>query len=113
MYNTKIFTETQLVKLIEDHKLKVAPHNEYYQLAHDHIIRLIKDTTPDLLIDSIYIGGYRVKDLIVVAERLHKEDREPLVVEAANEAFLAGYKMAQADFNKSLEESINNFIGRV
>lgn len=110
MFNSNITTVERVIELIENHKSVVAPHNEYYQLAHDHIIKLIrrKEVYPDL--DNIYIEGYRLKDLVIIAERLRKDKLKPQVVMAANEAFLDGYKAAREEFNKALEESVNRII---
>lgn len=110
MYTSKIFTEEQIIELIKDHKKRVAVNSDIYQLAHDHIIRAISRSNTELDLDNIYIEGYRLKDLIVVAERLRKGDMEPQIVEGANEDFLAGYKAAHEEFNKALEESVNKII---
>ena len=107
---TKLYTEKQLIELIENHKSVVAPHNEYYQLAHDHIIILIKESRLEVDLNNIYIEGYRLKDLLVIAERLRKDYMEPRLLEADNETFLAGYKMASEDFLKSIDEAVKKIM---
>ena len=106
MYNTEILTKELVIETIKAHKERIGTGNDLYQLAHAHIIRLIKESTFQIDLNSIFIEGYRLKDLIVLAERLRREEREPKVVEAANEAFLSGYKMANEDFKRSLDEAI-------
>lgn len=61
--------------------------------------------------EDIYILGYRVKDLVVIAERLRKDKVDPQVLRADNEAFLEGYKHARDEFQASIEKSIESIIG--
>lgn len=98
------------INAIRVHKESVAPHNDIYQLAHDHIIELLSRQEA-LELEELRILGYRVKDLAVIAERIRKDNIDPRVLEADNEAFLEGYKLAHDEFNQSIEQSINKIIG--
>ena len=115
-----LVSKGQIIKEIRAHAQRVGVDNELYQLAHDHIIRIIEQMTPadpycmDLeQLSESFVCGYRVKDLIVIAERLHNNKNfiDPIVLNANNDAFLEGYKVAYEEFKASIEKSINQIIG--
>lgn len=57
------------------------------------------------------ICGYRVEDLVVIAERLRKDKVDPRVLRADNETFLEGYKQAYDELQASIEKSLESIIG--
>ncbi len=116
-----LISKSQIIKEIKHHAQTVARDNVFYQLAHDHIIRIIEQMTPadpycmDLeQLSESFICGYRVKDLIVIAERLRNNENfiDPIVLKANNEAFLEGYKVAHDEFNESIDKAIKNIINK-
>ena len=115
-----LVSKRQIIKEIRAHAQRVGIKNNLYQLAHDHIIRIIEQMIPadpdcmDLEQLSVaFICGYRVKDLIVIAERLHNNKNfiDPIVLGANNDAFLEGYKLAYDEINASINKSIESIIG--
>ena len=108
----ELISKRQLIEEIRAHAQRVGLGNDFYQLAHDHIIRIIEKAQPYDLSEDSFIFGYRVKDLIVIAERIRKDNVYPVVLKADNEAFIDGYKRARDDFNEQLKKSIDNIINR-
>lgn len=98
------------IQEIQAHKERIGTDNDFYQLAHDHIIRLINNLEP-VNIEELYVYGYRVKDLIIIAERLRKDNIDPIVLKANNDAFMDGYKICLEEFKASLEKSVQKIIG--
>lgn len=114
-----LVSKRQIIDEIRAHAQRVGVENDLYQLAHYHIISLIERAPAadpwfmDLeQIEESFIMGYRVKDLIVIAERLRQDKNfiDPIVLKADNEAFLEGYKLAYDELNRSIEQSINKII---
>ena len=64
---------------------------------------------PDYL-NSISLMGYRVSDLIIVAERLKAGGVDILQFKNYNDGFKDGYARAQADINEALQASIEKII---
>lgn len=101
----------ELISEIRDHAKRIGSGDfDLYQLAHDHIIRIVSEMPP-VDFEDIFILGYRVKDLVVIAERIRKDKVDPQVLRADNEAFLEGYKHARDEFQASIEKSIESIIG--
>lgn len=107
---TKYISVDRVISIIRDHAQRVGNSNEIYQLAHLHILELIRSEAKNLA--ELSINGYPVSDLAVIADRLRKEGKEPELLEASNEVFLAGYKAAKDEIMRNLEESINKAIDR-
>lgn len=104
----------ELISEIRDHAKRIGSGDgdfDLYQLAHYHIIRLVEQTTPVDFAD-LRILGYRAKDLGIIAQRLRKDNIDPVVLQADNEAFLEGYKRAYDEINASIKESIDKIISR-
>lgn len=101
----------ELIADIAGHKQRVGVNNDFYQLAHDHIIQIVNLQKAYTDPEEFFIFGYRVKDLVVIAERLRKDKVDPQVLRADNEAFLEGYKHARDEFQASIEKSIKSIIG--
>lgn len=99
------------IAAIRSHSQRVGQNNDFYQLAHDHIIDVLK-REPSYDEEEITLYGYRAKDLVIVAERLRKDNIDPIVLKGNNEEFLEGYKHAQAEIKQSLEESIRRIVSR-
>lgn len=111
-----LISKRQIIEEIRAHAQRVGLDSDLYQLAHDHIIRIIENAPSyeyELTEDS-FIFGYRVKDFIIIAERLRQDKNftDPIVLKADNEAFLEGYKLAHAEIQEQLEKSINNIINK-
>lgn len=106
----KLISLDTAIAEIKAHKERIGTDNDFYQLAHDHIIRLINNLEP-VNIEELYVNGYRVKDLIIIAERLRKDNIDPIVLKANNEAFMDGYKICSEEFKASLEKSVQEIIG--
>ena len=100
-----------LIADIAGHKQRVGVNNDFYQLAHDHIIQIVNLQKAYDDPEECFILGYRVKDLVVIAERLRKDKVDPQVLRADNEAFLEGYKHARDELQASIEKSIESIIG--
>lgn len=95
---------------IKAHKERIGTDNDFYRLAHDHIIRIISNLEP-VEIEETYVKGYRVKDLVIIAERLRKDNIDPIVLKANNEAFMEGYKICSEEFKANLEKSVKKIVG--
>lgn len=100
----------ELISDILRHKQNVGQGIDIYQLAHDHIIQIVKLQNVIDDPEDVTILGYRVKDLVVYAERLRLEKKSPYVLKADTDDFLAGYEAAREEINKQLEDSINKMI---
>lgn len=98
------------IQEIQAHKERIGTDNDFYQLAHDHIIRIISKLEA-VDIEETYVKGYRVKDLVIIAERLRKDKIDPIVLKANNEAFMEGYKICSEEFKAHLEKSVEKIIG--
>lgn len=98
------------IQEIQAHKERIGTDNDFYQLAHDHIIRIISNLEP-VEIEETYVKGYRVKDLVIIAERLRKDNIDPIVLKANNEAFIEGYKICSEEFKANLEKSVEKIVG--
>lgn len=64
---------------------------------------------PDYL-DSINLMGYRLIDLIIVAERLKAGGVDVTQLKDYRIGFIDGYARAQADINEALQASIEKVI---
>lgn len=93
----ELISKRQIIEEIRDHAQRVGLGNDFYQLAHDHIIRII-EKAPACNIDG--------------AERIRKDKTDPIVLKTDNVAFLEGYKAAQDEFIKMIEQAIENNINR-
>lgn len=106
----ELIDKNKAIAEIRDHAQRVGSDNDIYQLANNHVIRIISEL-PTVDAEETMILGYRIKDLAIIAARLRKDNIDPIVLKADNEAFLDGYKAARDEFDKSIEQSINKIIG--
>ena len=84
---------------------------EYRDLILDSIMTTLRDSgLSPYGFQSDYIYGYRIEDLVVIAERLHKDKVDPRALQNDNETYLAGYNRAYEEVNASIEKSINRII---
>lgn len=60
---------------------------------------------------SSFIYGYRIEDLVVIAERLHKDKVDPRALQNDNETYLAGYRRAYEECNEAINKSISDILG--
>ena len=71
---------------------------------------------PTLAIEDItesYICGYRVKDLIVLAEDIKNRGIFDIDLKAYNENYLAGYKKACDEIEAQLTQSIQGIVSGI
>lgn len=66
---------------------------------------------PDFL-DSITLAGYKVRDLIIIADMLKDKDISSVKLDNYISGVKDGYSKAQKDFEEALKESINKIIER-
>jgi len=87
---------------------------EYRNMILDSIMTTIRASglTP-YGFQSNFIYGYRIEDLVVIAERLRKDKVDPRVLQNDNETYLAGYRRAYEECNESIHKSISNIFGDV
>lgn len=85
---------------------------EYRDMILNSIMTTLRDSglTP-YGFQSNFIYGYRIEDLVVIAERLRKDKVDPRVLQNDNETYLAGYRRAYEEINESINKSINNIVG--
>ena len=65
-------------------------------------------TDRDLLSQTIY--GFPVEDLIIIAALLREEEITKDELTNFTLAFECGYRRAQSDFNKAIEEQLANIL---
>ena len=81
----------------------------------------IKDSVAERLMDLFielreksaldgFIGGYSVRDLVIFAQRYKELGYYPKDIKDNNEAFSAGYQMANEAFDRSISECIDNMM---
>lgn len=84
---------------------------EYRDMILDSIMTTLRDSgLAPYGFQSDYIYGYRIEDLVVIAERLRKDKVDPRVLQNDNETYLAGYRRAYEEANAALEKSVNRII---
>ena len=63
--------------------------------------------------ESMSIYGYPVKDLAILAQRMHSDGLDPLTLRNSNEDYIAGYKRAYEESNKALEDAFNKMLDNI
>ena len=96
--------------------------DEYRELIVNSIMTTLRDSglkphtwTPNFITDledvkDWNICGYRVEELVKLALILRDKRAEEIDLRAYNDCFFDGYKRAQEDIQKQLEESVNKII---
>lgn len=96
--------------------------NEYQELIVNSIMTTLRDSglkphtwTPNFITDledvkNWNICGYRVEELYKLALILRDRRIEEIDLRDYNNCFLDGYKRAQEEIHKQLEESVNRII---
>ena len=96
--------------------------DEYRELIVNSIMTTLRDSglkphtwTPNFITDledvkDWNICGYRVEELVKLALILRDKRAEEIDLRAYNDCFLDGYKRAQEDMHKQLEEYIQKMI---
>lgn len=64
-------------------------------------------------LEAMSIYGYPVKDLAILAQRMHSDGLDPLTLRNSNEDYIAGYKRAYEESNKALEDAINKMVDNI
>lgn len=64
-------------------------------------------------LESMSIYGYPVKDLAILAQRIHSDGLDPQTLRNSNEDYIAGYKRAYEESNKALEDAINKMVDNI
>ena len=84
---------------------------EYRDLLLDSIMTTLRDCgLQPYDFQNEFIYGYRIKDLVIVAERLRENHIDEFDLQKDNESFLAGYNLAVEHCNKQIEECTNKII---
>lgn len=96
--------------------------DEYRELIVNSIMTTLRDSglkphtwTPNFITDledvkDWNICGYRAEELVKLALILRDKRAEEIDLRAYNDCFFDGYKRAQEDIQKQLEESVNKII---
>lgn len=61
-------------------------------------------------LEAMSIYGYPVKDLAILAQRMHSDGLDPLTLCNSNEDYLAGYRRAYEESNKAIEDAFHNMF---
>lgn len=61
-------------------------------------------------LEAMSIYGYPVKDLAILAQRMHSDGLDPLTLRNSNEDYLAGYNRAYEESNKALEDAFRKMF---
>lgn len=72
-----LISKAEVIKAIEDHKKRIGTDSDLYQLAHDHIIRIVKAIQP------------------------------PRVLKADNDTFLVGYEAARDEISSRIRDTVD------
>lgn len=64
-------------------------------------------------IETMSIYGYPVKDLFILAQRMHSDGLDPQTLHNSNEDYIAGYKRAYEESNKALEDAFNKVLDNI
>lgn len=75
-----LISKAEVIKAIEDHKKRIGTESDLYQLAHDHIIRIVKAIEP------------------------------PRVLKADNDTFIAGYEAIREDISSIIKIDVDKVI---
>lgn len=57
-----------------------------------------------------HVMGYRIHDLIILAERMRKEKVDPETLKDATENFMAGYDTAHREINAAIQREFEKTI---
>lgn len=104
-----LYVQTRLLETDRDsfNKVIITCKGEQAQTFYKYPEQAFND--PDYL-NTLFIMGYRVSDLVIVAERLRAGGVDIMRLKDYNQAFIDGYQRAQADFNKAMQECIKNTV---
>ena len=64
-------------------------------------------------LETMSIYGYPVKDLFILAQRIHSDGLDPQTLRNSNEDYIAGYKRAYEESNKALEDAFNKMLDNI
>lgn len=102
--------------------IEISPYNDYDDFLRT--LRLIDDAPTEEPrteeprfsyndLEAMIICGYPVKDLIILAQRIHSDGLDPQTLRNSNEDYIAGYKRAYEESNKALEDAINKMVDNI
>lgn len=64
----------------------------------------------DLMDEESTIMGYRIRDLIITAERIQKEGVDPWKLRNSTENFMAGYERARNDMDEAMVRQMQEIM---